>query len=85
MFVFVRSFAFISRNSSKPRGATACATKNGILQQLIALDGSQLEAPDPWLNNQNPWELPRLDVQIEIRFYGHAERIGNGMELWSGG
>ena len=59
--------------------------KYGIFQQLIAPDGSQLEAPDPWLNNQNPWELPRLDVQVEVRFYGHAERIGNGKAIWSGG
>ena len=36
---------------------------------------SQLEAPDPWLQNDNPWELPRADVKYEIRFYGHSERI----------
>lgn len=59
--------------------------KYGIFQQLIASDGSQLEAPDPWLNNANPWELPRVDVAVEIRFYGHAERIGNMKALWSGG
>jgi len=59
--------------------------KYGIFQQLIAPDGSQLEAPDPWLNNQNPWELPRLDVSVEVRFYGHAERLDNGKAIWSGG
>ncbi|KLO16468.1 glycosyltransferase family 35 protein [Schizopora paradoxa] len=59
--------------------------KYGIFQQLIAPDGSQLEAPDPWLNNQNPWELPRLDVTIEVRFYGHAERLDKGKAIWSGG
>jgi len=59
--------------------------KYGIFQQLIATDGSQLEAPDPWLNNQNPWELPRLDVTVEVRFYGHAERLDKGKAIWSGG
>ncbi|KAI5120630.1 hypothetical protein M0805_009390 [Coniferiporia weirii] len=59
--------------------------KYGIFQQLIAPDGSQLEAPDPWLNNSNPWELPRTDVTVEVRFYGHAERVGNTKAVWSGG
>ena len=59
--------------------------KYGIFQQLIASDGSQLEAPDPWLNKSNPWELPRTDVTVEVRFYGHAERIENGKAIWSGG
>ncbi|KAK7460678.1 Non-essential glycogen phosphorylase [Stygiomarasmius scandens] len=59
----------------------------GIFQQLISPEGQQLEAPDPWLENQNPWELPRLDVTYEIRFYGNAERLpdGSGRAAWSGG
>jgi len=59
--------------------------KYGIFQQLIAPDGSQLEAPDPWLEHDNPWELPRLDVTYEIRFYGHAERLDGMKALWTGG
>ncbi|KAH9943655.1 glycogen phosphorylase [Amylocystis lapponica] len=59
--------------------------KYGIFQQLISPDGSQLEAPDPWLEHDNPWELPRLDVTYEIRFYGHSERLDNGKAIWSGG
>ncbi|KAI0060095.1 glycosyltransferase family 35 protein [Artomyces pyxidatus] len=62
--------------------------KYGIFQQLInEHDGSQLEAPDPWLEHQNPWELPRLDVTYEIRFYGSADRWGDGSgrAVWSGG
>lgn len=52
-----------------------------------AEDGTQLEAPDPWLEYQNPWELPRLDVTYEIRFYGSADRYtdGSGRAVWSGG
>ncbi|KAF5353527.1 hypothetical protein D9756_007833 [Leucocoprinus leucothites] len=59
----------------------------GIFQQLISPEGNQLEAPDPWLENQNPWELPRLDVTYEVRFYGQAERNqdGNGRATWTGG
>jgi len=59
----------------------------GIFQQLISTEGEQLEAPDPWLVNQNPWELPRLDVVYDVRFYGHAERLhdGSGRAIWSGG
>ncbi|KAI0790153.1 glycogen phosphorylase [Irpex lacteus] len=59
--------------------------KYGIFQQLIAPDGSQLEAPDPWLQNESPWELPRPDVAYEVRFYGHAERLDNNRAVWSGG
>ena len=57
----------------------------GIFQQLISPDGGQLEAPDPWLEHDNPWELPRLDVIFDVRFYGHSERLGNGRAIWSGG
>ncbi|EKM52475.1 glycosyltransferase family 35 protein [Phanerochaete carnosa HHB-10118-sp] len=57
----------------------------GIFQQLIAPDGSQLEAPDPWLQHDNPWELPRPDVSYEIRFYGHSERLDGMKAVWSGG
>ncbi|KZT58151.1 glycosyltransferase family 35 protein [Calocera cornea HHB12733] len=57
----------------------------GLFAQHIAPDGSQLEAPDPWLDTDNPWEIPRQDVTIDVRFYGHAERIGNGKAVWTGG
>lgn len=46
---------------------------------------SQLEAPDPWLDHDNPWELPRPDVAYEVRFYGHSERIEGMKAIWSGG
>jgi starch phosphorylase len=61
--------------------------KYGIFQQLISPHGEQLEAPDPWLDNQNPWELPRLDVTYDIRLYGQAERMGDGSgrAIWHGG
>ncbi|TBU29677.1 glycogen phosphorylase [Dichomitus squalens] len=59
--------------------------KYGIFQQHIAPDGSQLEAPDPWLEHDNPWELARTDVTYQIRFYGHSERFEGNKGIWSGG
>ncbi|TFY65313.1 hypothetical protein EVJ58_g2047 [Rhodofomes roseus] len=59
--------------------------KYGIFQQHISPEGAQLEAPDPWLEHDNPWELPRLDVTYDVRFYGHAERLDNMKAVWSGG
>ena len=50
----------------------------GIFQQLIAPDGSQLDALEPWLQNDNPREPPRNDVADEVRFYGHSKRIEGG-------
>lgn len=59
----------------------------GIFQQLISPDGQQLEAPDPWLDNSNPWELPRIDVTYDVRFHGSSERLndGSGRAIWEGG
>ncbi|KAK8843410.1 hypothetical protein IAR55_007067 [Kwoniella newhampshirensis] len=48
--------------------------------------GEQLEAPDPWLDRENPWEIGRLDVTYPIRFYGRVEAVPNSDKaLWSGG
>lgn len=43
----------------------------GIFEQKI-IDGYQNEFPDYWLTFDNPWEVPRLDVVYEVRFYGHV-------------
>ena len=43
-------------------------TLAGIFKQEI-INGYQLEFPDYWLNFGNPWEVPRLDVNYEVRFY----------------
>ncbi|EGO28736.1 glycosyltransferase family 35 protein [Serpula lacrymans var. lacrymans S7.9] len=61
--------------------------KYGIFKQLISPEGQQLEAPDPWLEHSNPWELPRLDVTYEVRFYGNSDRFtdGSGRAVWAGG
>lgn len=56
-------------------------------QQLLSPDGAQLEAPDPWLERENPWEIPRLDVTYKVRFYGSAEKVdgAKGRGVWHGG
>lgn len=51
----------------------------GIFQQQI-VNGQQVEFPDYWLNFGNAWEVPRLDVNYEVRFYGQL-RDGK----WLGG
>ncbi|WVQ93324.1 hypothetical protein IAU59_000392 [Kwoniella sp. CBS 9459] len=58
----------------------------GIFKQLISSSGEQLEAPDPWLDRENPWEIGRLDVAYPIRFYGKVESVPNSDKaVWSGG
>lgn len=61
----------------------------GIFQQKI-IDGYQTEFPDYWLTFDNPWEVPRLDVIYEIRFYGSIEKMiiddkGTIRYSWTGG
>ncbi len=41
----------------------------GIFKQQIE-DGYQIELPDDWLRNGNPWEVKRTDNAQEIRFGG---------------
>lgn len=58
----------------------------GIFQQAIRKEtGEQIELPDPWLEASNPWEIPRLDTAIEIRFYGEATRSAGNKGTWTGG
>jgi starch phosphorylase len=43
----------------------------GLFKQKI-IDGYQVELPDSWLNNVNPWEVRRADKAIEVTFGGEA-------------
>ncbi len=45
----------------------------GMFRQLIE-DGHQLEEPDHWLRNGNPWELERPEYTQRVQFGGHTER-----------
>ncbi|GAB4378249.1 MAG: glycogen/starch/alpha-glucan phosphorylase [Elainellaceae cyanobacterium] len=44
----------------------------GIFQQAIE-NGWQVENPDRWLRFGNPWEIPRLDYMVEVKFGGRTE------------
>lgn len=45
----------------------------GIFKQKIQ-DGYQVEEPDPWLKQGNPWEIVRPERAKIIRFYGRTEQ-----------
>ncbi|MCH2202076.1 MAG: glycogen/starch/alpha-glucan phosphorylase [Fuerstiella sp.] len=44
----------------------------GMFHQHIE-DGRQVEDPDHWLRDGNPWELERPEDTRRIHFYGHTE------------
>ncbi|KAM3142270.1 hypothetical protein pb186bvf_005679 [Paramecium bursaria] len=59
----------------------------GIFKQMIK-DGNQVESPDYWLTNGNPWEIERLDVQYPIRYFGFVKKVwdhGVDRSVWEGG
>lgn len=45
----------------------------GIFKQLIK-NGAQVEIPDYWLSNGNPWEIERVDVEYKVHFYGKVRK-----------
>ncbi|PVV06471.1 MAG: glycogen phosphorylase [gamma proteobacterium symbiont of Ctena orbiculata] len=52
----------------------------GMFRQHIA-NGFQIEDPDHWLRDGNPWELERPEYTQRIKFCGHTEHI-NGSVRW---
>ncbi len=44
----------------------------GMFRQLI-IDGEQVEEPDHWLRNGNPWEIERPEYTQRVRFGGRIE------------
>jgi starch phosphorylase len=45
----------------------------GMFHQRIE-QGRQVEAPDHWLLEGNPWEIERAEDTQTVRFYGHTDR-----------
>ncbi len=45
----------------------------GIFDQEIR-DGWQVERPEQWLRCGNPWETPRPEYTVPVRFYGRTEK-----------
>ena len=41
----------------------------GIFNQKI-VNGFQVELPDEWLRHGNPWEFPRPEYTVRVKFYG---------------
>lgn len=60
----------------------------GIFKQVIK-DCRQVEVPDYWLKQGNPWEIERPDVTYPIRFGGNTKtyKDTDGFERteWVGG
>ncbi|KAK7246456.1 hypothetical protein RIF29_41324 [Crotalaria pallida] len=56
----------------------------GLFRQII-VDGFQHEQPDYWLNFGNPWEIERIHVTYEVKFYGTVEEVdmnGEKHKVW---
>ncbi|MBV8887265.1 MAG: glycogen/starch/alpha-glucan family phosphorylase, partial [Chroococcidiopsidaceae cyanobacterium CP_BM_RX_35] len=44
----------------------------GIFMQAIQ-DGWQVEIPDKWLSFGNPWEVPRPEYRVEVKYGGYTQ------------
>ncbi|MFI0432007.1 MAG: glycogen/starch/alpha-glucan phosphorylase [Candidatus Nanopelagicales bacterium] len=57
----------------------------GIFRQTF-VDGRQMELPDKWLGNGNPWEFAHTRMSQTIGFGGHTEshidELGNRRTVW---
>ncbi len=53
----------------------------GIFRQEI-VNGYQVEKPDDWLRNGNPWEIKRPDIPCTVQFGGRLEREDSGEISW---
>lgn len=52
--------------------------EHGIFRQDV-VDGRQVERPDNWLRDENPWEIARPDRTWRVKFYGRVSaRAGDG-------
>ena len=49
----------------------------GIFRQKI-IKGYQVEVPDYWLAQGNPWEIERSDINYDVHFGGHLEKRKEG-------
>lgn len=57
--------------------------EHGIFRQKI-VEGRQVEMPDNWLHDENPWEIARPDRTYPVKFYGRVdtERDAQGQVLF---
>jgi starch phosphorylase len=58
----------------------------GMFNQEIK-NGAQVEHPDNWLRNGNPWEIAAPEKTIRVKFFGHVdvikERNGQQHRQWN--
>lgn len=54
-----------------PANGNGIRYRYGLFKQKI-IDGYQVELPDSWLNNVNPWEVRRADKAVEVTFGGET-------------
>ena len=54
--------------------------EHGLFRQRFE-GGRQVEAPEDWLSQSNPWEFPRPESAYTIGFKGHVE-TRDGREIW---
>ncbi|MDE3079875.1 MAG: glycogen/starch/alpha-glucan phosphorylase [Paracoccaceae bacterium] len=54
--------------------------EHGLFRQLFQ-DGQQVETPEDWLTQTNPWEFDRPESAYVIGFKGHVEVV-NGRATW---
>ncbi len=55
--------------------------KYGFFKQRI-VNGYQVEEADDWLRLDNPWEIPRNDIQVTVQFGGRVARNKKGRCFW---
>ncbi|MBF0594081.1 MAG: glycogen/starch/alpha-glucan phosphorylase [Candidatus Omnitrophica bacterium] len=53
----------------------------GIFNQKIK-DGNQIEIPDEWMRNGNPWEIPRPEYTVKVQFYGRIDKKSQFASPW---
>ncbi len=53
----------------------------GIFNQKIR-DGNQIEIPDEWMRNGNPWEIPRPEYTVRVQFYGRVDKSAQFASPW---
>ena len=72
---------FLDSLSTLQLPAYGCAIRYhyGIFEQKIE-NGYQVEAPDNWLENGDPWGIKRNEYAVEVRFGGNVRAVpkGNG-------
>jgi len=49
----------------------------GMFHQRIEEGHQEVEAPDHWLRDGNPWEIERSQDTRTIKLYGHTQRSQN--------